>query len=102
MDQLQLFQPNHFPQELNGNEYITLDPFHPITDKSTAPIEFVLKENKDYIDLTETVIRIKCKIVNNDYTAIPAKVGEDHVAFVSNVMLLVNDKRVEGGDKMYP
>lgn len=110
MDQLQLFQPNHFPQELNGNEYITLDPFHPITDKSTAPIEFVLKENKDYIDLTETVIRIKCKIVNNDYTAIPAKVGEDHVAFVNNamhslfsdVMLLVNDKRVEGGDKMYP
>ena len=110
MDQLQYFQPKHFPQELNGNEYITLDPFHVITDKTTGPIEFVLKENKDYIDLTETVLRIKCKIVNNDYTAIPSKVGEDHVAFVNNAMhslfsdviLLINDKRVEGGDKMYP
>lgn len=112
MNQLQLFQPKQFPQELFGNEYITLEPYHVLSDKSTGPIEFVLKENKDYIDLQETVLRIKCKIVNADYTAIPApvKAGDDHVAFVNNAMhslfndviLLINDKRVEGGDKMYP
>ena len=112
MNQLQLFQPKQFPQELFGNEYITLDPYHVLSEKSTGPIEFVLKENKDYIDLQETVLRIKCKIVNADYTAIPvpAKAGDDHVSFVNNAMhslfsdviLLINDKRVEGGDKMYP
>src|SRR5271167_1951124 len=112
MNQLQLFQPKRFPQELFGHQYISLDPYHPLTEKSTSPIEFVLKENKEYIDLQETVLRIKCKIVNADNTAIPApaQVGNDHVAFVNNamhslfsdVMLLINDKRVEGGDKMYP
>ena len=55
---------------------------------------------------------MKCKIVNADNTAIPTptKAGDDHVAFVNNAMyslfsdviLLINDKRVEGGDKMYP
>src|SRR5271154_205090 len=112
MNQLQLFSPKQFPQELLGNEYITLDPYHVLSEKSTAPIEFVLKENKDYIDLQETVLRIKCKIVNADNTAIPApkSAGDDHVAFINNsmhslfndVILLINDKRVEGGDKMYP
>src|SRR5271167_4564825 len=112
MNQLQLFQPKRFPQELFGHQYISLDPYHPLTEKSTSPIEFVLKENKEYIDLQETVLRIKCKIVNADNTAIPAPAdaGNDHVAFVNNamhslfsdVMLLINDKRVEGGDRMYP
>ena len=102
MNQLNLFQPKKFPQEHFGNEYIFVDPFHALTDKSTSPIEFVLKENKDYIDLQETVLHVKCKIVNADNTAIPvpAKPGDDHVAFVNNVMhslfsdviLLINDE----------
>src|SRR5271167_706996 len=114
MNQLQLFQPKRFPQELFGHQYITLDPYHLLSEKSSSPIEFVLKENKEYIDLQETVLRIKCKIVNADNTPIPApavnEAGNDHVAFVNNamhslfsdVMLLINDKRVEGGDRMYP
>ena len=112
MNQLQLFTPKKFPQELLGNEYITIEPFHPLSEKSKGPLEFVLKENKDYIDLEETVLRVKCKIVNSDGTAIPAPktAGDDHVAFINNAMhslfsdviLLINDKRVEGGDQMYP
>src|SRR5271167_4865114 len=111
MNQLQLFQPKRFPQELFGHQYISLDPYHPLTEKSTSSIEFVLKENKEYIDLQETVLRIKWKIVNADNTAIPAPAlaGNDHVAFVNNaiqslfsdVRLLINDKRVKGGDRMY-
>ena len=72
----------------------------------------MLKENKEYINLEETVLTVKCKIVNADYISIPKpiKAGDDHVAFVNNAMhslfsdviLLINDKRVEGGDKMYP
>jgi len=112
MNQLQLFAPKQFPQELFGNEYISIDPYRPLTDKSTGPLEFVLKENKDYIDLQQTVLRIKVKIANDDDKAIAAPVapGDDHVAFVNNAMhslfsdviLYINDKRVEGGDRMYP
>ena len=110
MNQLQYFKSKDYPQELFGNEYISVDPYHVLSEKSTGPVEFVLKENKSYIDLQETVLRIKCKIVNSDLTPIPTKAGDDHVAFVNNAMhslfsdviLLINDKRVEGGDKMYP
>src|SRR5271156_3344338 len=112
MNQLQLFASKQFPQELFGNEYISIGPYRPLTDKSTGPLEFVLKENKDYIDLQQTVLRIKVKIVNDDDKAITAPVaaGDDHVAFVNNAMhslfsdviLYINDKRVEGGDRMYP
>src|SRR5271156_5305493 len=112
MNQLQLFVPKRFPQELFGNEYISIDPFRPLIDKSNGPLEFVLKENKEYIDLQQTVLRVKVKIVNDDDKAIAAPVaaGDDHVAFVKNAMhslfsdaiLYINDKRVEGGDRMYP
>src|SRR5271156_934109 len=110
MKQLQLFAPKQFPQELFGTEYISIDPYRPLTDKSTGPLEFVLKENKDYIDLQQTVLRIKVKIANDDDKAIaaPVALGDDHVAFVNNAMhslfgdviLYINDKRVEGGDRI--
>src|SRR5271156_6182275 len=112
MNQLQLFAPKLFPQELFGNEYISIDPYRPLTDESTGPLKFVLKENKGSINLLQTVERIKVKIVNDDDKAITAPVaaGDDHVAFVNNAMhslfsdviLYINDKRVEGGDRMYP
>ena len=46
MNQLQLFKPKTFPQELFGNEYMTLEPYRLLNDKTSAPIEFVLKEKK--------------------------------------------------------
>src|SRR5271156_6235267 len=110
MNQLQLFAPKQFPQELFGNEYISIDPYRPLTDKSTGPLEFVLKENKDCIDSQQTVLHIKVKIVNDDDKAITAHVaaGKHHIAFVNNAMhslfsdvFYINDKRVEGGNRMY-
>jgi hypothetical protein len=108
MEQLGLFKPKTFPQELLGNEYITLRPFHNLPDK--GPIEFMLKDNKEYINLQETTLTVKCKIVNADGTAIVSKVAkDDQVAFVNNAMhslfrdveVRINDKRVEGGDNNY-
>jgi hypothetical protein len=113
MNELQLFQPKSFPQELLGNEYMTLEPYHPLSEKSTGPIEFVLKENKDYIDLQETVLRVKCKIdMQYSIQALSSqeKAGADNIALTNNAMhslfsdviLSINGKKIEGGDKMYP
>ena len=83
MEHLRLFKPKTFPQELLGNEYITLKPFHKLPDR--GPIEFLLKDNKEYINLAETTLSVKCKIVNADGTPIEVR-NENQVAFVNNAM----------------
>jgi hypothetical protein len=108
MEQLRLFKPKSFPQELLGYEYITLRPYLPIPDK--GPIEFLLKDNKEYINLDATTVTVKCKIVNVDGKAIAKHNTDDQVAFVNNAMhsmfrdveVKINDKRVEGSDNTYP
>lgn len=108
MEQLELFKPKTFPQELLGNEYITLRPHHNLPEK--GPIEFLLRDNKEYINLQETTLTVKVKITNADGTPIVLKtVGDDQVAFVNNAMhslfsdveVRINDKRIEGGDNNY-
>jgi len=107
MEHLRLFKPKTFPQELLGNEYITLKPYHKLPER--GPIEFVLKDNKEYINLAETTLSVKCKIVNADGSPIEVK-NENQVAFVNNAMhsmfrdveLQINSKRLEGGDNTYP
>src|SRR5438477_12428381 len=108
MEQLELFKPKSFPQELLGNEYVTLRPHHNLPEK--GPIKFLLKDNKEYITLEETTLTVKCKITNADGTPIVSKVaGDDQVAFVNNAMhslfrdveVRINDKRIEGGDNNY-
>ena len=106
MEHLRLFKPKTLPQELLGNEYITLKPYHNMPDK--GPIEVLLKDNKEYINLAETTLSVKCKIVNADGSPIEVK-NENQVAFVNNAMhsmfrdveLQINSKRLEGGDKTY-
>ena len=83
MEHLRLFKPKTFPQELLGNEYITLRPYNNMNDK--GPIEFLLKDNKEYINLAETTLSVKCKIVNADGSPIEVK-NENQVAFVNNAM----------------
>src|SRR3977135_1243719 len=108
MDQLGLFKPLSFPQELLGNEYITLRPYHNMPDK--GPIEFLLKDNKEYINMEETTLTVKCKITNADGTAITKTANDDQVAFVNNAMhslfrdveVQITGKRIEGGDNNYP
>ena len=109
MEQLRLFKTNTYQQELLGNEYITLRPYHNMPEK--GPVEFMLKDNKEYINLDETTLTVKCKIVNADGSKIESKVaGDDQVALVNNAMhslfrdveIRINDKRIEGGDNTYP
>ena len=50
MERIQLFTPAHLKQELLGNEYITIPLRHPLEDDK-GPLEFVLKDNKEYINL---------------------------------------------------
>jgi hypothetical protein len=75
-----------------------------------GPIEFLLKDNKEYINLAETTLSVKCKIVNADGSPIEVKT-ENQVAFVNNAMhsmfrdveLQINRTRIEGGgDNTYP
>src|SRR5271156_4736 len=109
MEQLRIFKPTSFPQQLFGNEFITLRPHHNLPEK--GPIEFLLKDNKDYINLEETTLTVKCKITNADGSTInPTTANDDQVAFVNNAMhslfrdveVQINGKRVEGGDNNYP
>lgn len=109
MEQTALFTPESFPQTLLGNEYITLRPHHTLPEK--GPIEFLLKDSKEYINMYETTLTVKCKITNADGTAIESKsANDDNVAFVNNAMhslfqdveVQINGRRVEGGDNNYP
>jgi hypothetical protein len=111
MDQLALFKPATFPQALMGSEYITLRPYLGIPER--GPVEFLLKDNKEYINLEETTLTVKCKITNADGTPIKAtsvSAHDDQVALVNNSMhslfsdveVQINEKRVEGGDNNYP
>src|SRR5271156_1979038 len=109
MEHIELFTPAHFRQELLGNEYITLPLMHPLEDDK-GPLEFMLKDNKEYINMEETTLSVKVKIVNTDGTAIDGKTTSDaQIALVNNAMhslfrdveLQINGKRIEGGDNTY-
>src|SRR5271156_1317470 len=109
MERIQLFTPAHLKQELLGNEYITIPLMHPLEDDK-GPLEFVLKDNQEYINLEETTLTVKVKITNVDGTAIDSKTSSDaQVALVNNAMhslfrdaeLQINGKRIEGGDNTY-
>ena len=75
-------------------------------------MEFLLKDNKEYINLEETTLTVKCKITNADGTPIKLTNAEAHddLWLVNNYMhslfrdveVQINSKRVEGGDNNYP
>ena len=86
-----------------------LRPYQNMPEK--RPIEFMLKDNKEYINLDKTTLTVKCKIVNADGSKIESKTaGDDQVALVNNAMhslfrdveIRINDKRIEGGDNTSP
>ena len=107
--QLDLFSTRSYQNELFGAEYITVRPSNPL---GNGPIDFVVKESREYFDLSETVLIIKVKVVNADGSYI-ARVddGKDNVALINNAMhsifsdvqVMINSKPVEGvPDGMYP
>ena len=104
---LNLFAPPTFQNDLFGSEYITVRPDAPITD--TGPINFILRDNKEYLDLRETTLALEVKVVNADGTNIMPGTDKDDVAIINNAMhsvfsdvsLYLNDKQVDGGDDLY-
>src|SRR5271156_3492379 len=106
--QLDLFSTRVYQNELFGAEYIT---FRPPNNLDNGPIDFIMKDTREYFDLSETMLSLKLKIVNSDDTAIPTVSGKDDVAFVNNVMhsvfsdvqIMINGRSVEGvEDGLYP
>ena len=107
--QLDLFSTRVYQNELFGAEYITVRPFNNLDN---GPIDFIVKESKEYFDLSESVLSLKLKVVNADGSAIASLIdGKDNVARVNNAMhsvfsdvqVMINGKPVEGvADSMYP
>ena len=104
---LNIFSPPNYQNEVFGSEYITVRPDIAITD--TGPIDFILKDNKEYLDLSETTLYLEVKVVNADGTAIVPATDKDDVAIINNAMhsifsdvsLYLNGKQVDGGDDLY-
>lgn len=104
---LNLFAPPTYQNELFGSEYITIRPDATIGD--SGPIDFIIKGNKEYLDLRETTLNLEVKVVNADGTNILPAVDKDDVAIINNAMhsmfsdvsLYLNDKLVDGGDDLY-
>lgn len=107
--QLNLFSGRSYQDELFGSEYVTLRPTN--NNLNNGPIDFEVKESKEYYDLSKCVLKLRLKIVNSDGTAVKTEVDKDDVALVNNSMhsvfsdaqVFLNGKPTEGlGDTMYP
>src|SRR5437773_6070877 len=105
--QLDLFSHPTFQNELFGFEYNTIRPFNKLDE---GPIEFNIVNNKEYINLAETVLHLKVKGTNADGSIIATAQDKDDVAFINNSMhsifsdvtICINSKKVDGGDGHYP
>jgi hypothetical protein len=102
--QLNLFVPNVYQAELLGYEYITI-----VGDTKSGPVIFTLKDNKEYIDLSASLLQLKVKLVGNDGNAFKSDldtktaIGNNALHTIFNdVILSLNGKRVEGGQTLYP
>ena len=81
---LNIFSPPTYQNEVFGSEYITVRPDIAISD--TGPIDFILRDNKEYLDLSETTLSLELKVVNADGTAIVPATDKDDVAIINNAM----------------
>jgi hypothetical protein len=79
--QLDLFTPRGYQNELFGSEYITLR----AAEVGNGPIDFFLNDNKDYIDLSESYLSLRLKVLNADDKPIVGD-GKDNVALINNAM----------------
>src|SRR2546428_5530286 len=104
--ELDLFSLPKYQDELFGAQYHTHRPYGPLSD---GPIDFIIKDNKEYFDLKDTTLSLSVKIVNADGTAIKVETGKDDVAIINNVMhsvfsdvsIFLNRKKIEGGAENY-
>src|SRR5271156_6363 len=106
--QLDLFSTRSYQNELFGAEYTTI---RAENNLDSGPIDFIIKDTREYYDLSQTMLSLKLKIVNADDTPVPTISTKDEVAFVNNVMhsvfsdvqVMLNGRSVEGvEDGLYP
>ena len=107
--QLNIFSTRVYQNDLFGSEYITVLPFNNLDN---GPIDFQVRESRDYYDLSETILSLKVKLLNADGSPIESSSdGSDNVALVTNAMhsifsdaqVKINGKSIEGvADGMYP
>ena len=103
---IDLFSLATYSNELIASEYIKLT-----AELKEFPIKFRLKDNKEYVDLSETVLRLKVKVTNADGTAIVEAINNvaNQVALTNNalhsvfseVKIFLNSKLIEGRETMY-
>ena len=79
--QLDLFTPRGYQNELFGSENITLR----AAEVGNGPIDFFLNDNKDYIDLSESYLSLRLKVLNADDKPIVGD-GKDNVALINNAV----------------
>jgi hypothetical protein len=103
MSQLPIFGAPMYQQELDDSYQVEINTVGDIKHKM---FEFDINGNGDFIDLSATALYVKAKITKADNTAY-AKDAE--VAFVNNalhsmfsdIIVSINDTKVEGGDDLY-
>ena len=84
--------------------------YYPVSSvSSNAPIEFFIPGNgEDYIDINETKLYVRLKVTKADGSAINQTddvVGLTNLPICSlfqDVMLMIGDNQIEGGDMSYP
>ena len=81
--QLDLFSHPTFQNELFGFEYNTIRPYNKLDE---GPIEFNIVNNKEYINLAETILHLKVKVTNADGGIIATAQDKDDVALINNSM----------------
>src|SRR5271156_5355130 len=74
--QLDLFSTRLYQNELFGAEYTTI---RPENNLDSGPIDFIIKDTRQYYDLSQTMFSLKLKIVNADDTPVAAASTKDEV-----------------------
>ena len=106
--ELSLFDPRPLQTVLNSAHWVDVHPLNSVS-QGTAPIEFSIVGSPDeYLDLNDTMLHIRCRILKPDGTAFTAEDAQ-RVAPVNNwlhsifsdVKLIVGDKQLEGGVHLY-
>ncbi len=105
--EIDFFTPNHVQTVMQHGKWVDDYPTSSVTTMS--PIEFNIRGSADdYIDLSNTMFVMRCKITKADgTTALPSDAYATttnnfmHSLF-SDISLTIGDKQVEGGNFMYP
>jgi len=96
------------PQVVIENGYfVDVPPIHSIADSATTITFFIHGSEQDYLDLNDTFIYVKYKVVTATKAALPADsplIPVNHTlnALFSDITLQLNDTIIEGGSQLYP